>query len=543
MVLKLADRLSDRGTQLDFLWIEVFQNVAQLLLATNKNFKTHYIAISAKIIHSSAEIVRLIEQEIREHDKLDYFYSTVIRCKVRELSSMITVDMPKKLMTSTRMAIGVWPPPEAISEMLRESVSLASAVKDLVLLGNSLGYFPVLDKIFEITIKDIVEEIKEANTENNIKGGLNYTEYKRQNNLRLLESLSKGYDNSNLNARDVTFDPKKVAEDFSQSLDSLLRQFVGSVADIKNLCDQHLRQEYVNATSIMNERAERIIEEILGNDMLKDLSDDIKIIQTDVSAIESSGIKLGKLDYPVAPKLLIAKAIEEVREASKKAMMAGDQAASPQYEATSEKDMLQCTIPSVIAIKKLVVISKYACNIAKDSYSDEKRKREQWRRECLQNDNVKQLFQMWESQIIGDVAGAQKKATARLTEEENKLLDEKIEIIIDESNGKKFVKGGKLTNFVQYATSHIVTDLECVREFTTALLMTHHSFTTSIELMDQLLKRYEVTPPYGLSQRMFEIYLDKKIVQIRLKVCNILYTWINTHFEEDFVDNEPLLLR
>ena len=73
--------------------------------------------------------------------------------------------------------------------------------------------------------------------------------------------------------------------------------------------------------------------------------------------------------------------------------------------------------------------------------------------------------------------------------------------------------------------------------------MTHHSFTTSLELFDQLMKRYELTPPYGLNQRMFELYLNKKIVQVRLRVCNILLKWINTHFEEDFVYNEPLLIK
>jgi hypothetical protein len=54
-------------------------------------------------------------------------------------------------------------------------------------------------------------------------------------------------------------------------------------------------------------------------------------------------------------------------------------------------------------------------------------------------------------------------------------------------------------------------------EFTTALLMTHHSFTTSLDLLDQLVKRYDITPPYGLNQRMFEVYLDKKVVQVRLR--------------------------
>ena len=61
--------------------------------------------------------------------------------------------------------------------------------------------------------------------------------------------------------------------------------------------------------------------------------------------------------------------------------------------------------------------------------------------------------------------------------------------------------------------------------------------------MDQLIKRYDITPPYGLNQRMFELFLDKKVVQVRLKVCHTMLHWIQNHFEEDFADNEFLINR
>lgn len=73
--------------------------------------------------------------------------------------------------------------------------------------------------------------------------------------------------------------------------------------------------------------------------------------------------------------------------------------------------------------------------------------------------------------------------------------------------------------------------------------MTHHSFCSSGSLMDHLIKRYDITPPYGLNQRMFELYLDKKVVQVRLKVCHVMLHWIQNHFEEDFADNEFLINR
>lgn len=80
-------------------------------------------------------------------------------------------------------------------------------------------------------------------------------------------------------------------------------------------------------------------------------------------------------------------------------------------------------------------------------------------------------------------------------------------------------------------------------EYSSAFLLTHHSFCTSATLLDLLIKRYDITPPYGLNQRLFEIYLNKKIIQVRLKVCQTISYWIQNHFEEDFADNSHLIER
>lgn len=80
-------------------------------------------------------------------------------------------------------------------------------------------------------------------------------------------------------------------------------------------------------------------------------------------------------------------------------------------------------------------------------------------------------------------------------------------------------------------------------EFVNTVLLTHHSFTTSLELLDTLIKRYDITPPYGLTQQMFEFYIKTKIVPIRRKVVEILIRWIEGSFEEDFMENIPLILK
>jgi hypothetical protein len=543
---------SNHGTVLDQLWIAVFQCVIQLLLATNKNIKHQYIAISAKVIHSAAEIVRLIEYETKE-SRLDIFMNSPVKLKIKELSHICSSEFPKKLMMSTRMAIGVWPPPEAIPDMIREASNLAVACKDLVLVANTLGYFPVLDIFFEINIQafhDDEPDLKVPDSTQKLSSGLNYNEYKRENNLKLIESLSKGYDNQIESPDSSAYDPIKLDLAFSTSLNALLKQFVGSVTDLKQFCDNHMKGEYVNATSIVNERAEFLIEEILSNGMLKDMSEDIKISPAEILKFEAAGIKLNRINQAISIKGLYLSAIDEVREATQNSLRAGVVAASLESVATSARDMLHCTIPCVVAIKKLVILAKEASMKVRDTYSDERKKHDMWKKDCLQNEKVKQLFQMWESQVIGDTNPIYKKTNFNLTVEELALLEEPIEAIIDESAGKKFVKAGKLHQLVVLATSPTVTgndeliaDIEFINDFVAAVLMTHHSFTTSSELLDQFLKRYEITPPYGLSQRMFEIFLDKRVVQVRLKICNILFMWIKNHFEEDFVDNEPVLMR
>lgn len=155
-VLALAEQMPDSGTELDALWVSVFQCVVQLVMAANKNIKHHYITIAAKANHCASEIVRAIEQvDKKTHSngiKVEIFCDTLVRQKMRECSKIIINDFPKQLMIATRMAIGVWPAPNAVSNMIQEASSLAAACRELVLLGNTLGHFPKSDKKFEISV-------------------------------------------------------------------------------------------------------------------------------------------------------------------------------------------------------------------------------------------------------------------------------------------------------------------------------------------------------------------------------------------------------
>jgi hypothetical protein len=237
-------------------------------------------------------------------------------------------------------------------------------------------------------------------------------------------------------------------------------------------------------------------------------------------------------------KKIFLKCINDVKSTASAITECGVQAAAGLGQSAAS-EMLKSTVPCLIAVKRLIVIAKDITALSRERFAEEFKKRDAWRRECLQNERVKQLFQMWETQIIGESPTSNKKIQALSPQEIEMLEDPTDGLLIETTSRGQVVKGGKLPQLVQVATRHSDVD----ENFVEAVLMTHHSFTTSVELLDQLIKRYEITPPYGLNQRMFEIYVDRKIVQVKLRVCNMLQKWIETHFEEDFLGNELLIIR
>jgi hypothetical protein len=112
LIKPLADQVPPNGTDLDSLWVQVFQCTLQMVMAANKSNKHHYIAISAKTNYCAAEIVRAIEQMERtiqsQSSGGEAFCDTMVKTKIKELCKCISSDSAQQLMVSTRMAIGVW---------------------------------------------------------------------------------------------------------------------------------------------------------------------------------------------------------------------------------------------------------------------------------------------------------------------------------------------------------------------------------------------------------------------------------------------------
>ncbi len=104
--------------------------------------------------------------------------------------------------------------------------------------------------------------------------------------------------------------------------------------------------------------------------------------------------------------------------------------------------------------------------------------------------------------------------SGQLSAEDAKLLEDGQEgLLLEDKTGKCLIKAGRLVKLVERLADHRFID----SEYRSVFLLTYPSFTSAVELIDLLIKRYNISPPYGLDQRAFDIFVNKKIGPIRLR--------------------------
>ncbi|CAO3592120.1 unnamed protein product [Absidia cylindrospora] len=100
------------------------------------------------------------------------------------------------------------------------------------------------------------------------------------------------------------------------------------------------------------------------------------------------------------------------------------------------------------------------------------------------------------------------------------------------------VKGGTLLALVIRLTLHDYLDMNFINTF----LLTYRSFCSSMELLTLLEKRYTRDPPDGLTEQEMDIWMNKKLKLIRLRVFNVLKNWLEQYYnEDDYVILDELL--
>lgn len=107
-------------------------------------------------------------------------------------------------------------------------------------------------------------------------------------------------------------------------------------------------------------------------------------------------------------------------------------------------------------------------------------------------------------------------------------LDHEGELSFDAKHTPPQLRGGTLTALVEQLTRHDKLD----SGFNNTFLLTYRSFTTAQELFEQLVRRFSVQPPAGITEDEYKVWVDRKQKLIRLRVVNILKSWFDNYWME-----------
>lgn len=106
-------------------------------------------------------------------------------------------------------------------------------------------------------------------------------------------------------------------------------------------------------------------------------------------------------------------------------------------------------------------------------------------------------------------------------------------IIYDSKNS---IRGGTLTALVEVLTNHKSINAN----FNTTILLTFRSFTTPEELFQELVKRFNIQPPEGLSKEEFSKWTEYKQKLIRLRIINVIKKWLEDYWFENTHNNKNI---
>ncbi|KAH7354077.1 ras guanine nucleotide exchange factor domain-containing protein [Plectosphaerella cucumerina] len=119
------------------------------------------------------------------------------------------------------------------------------------------------------------------------------------------------------------------------------------------------------------------------------------------------------------------------------------------------------------------------------------------------------------------------------------LLEHEADLSWDAKFQPPTIKGGTLLALVEQLTRHDKLD----SNFNNTFLLTYKSFTSARELFGLLVSRFNLQPPEGLAPADFDVWRDRKQKLIRVRVVNILRSWFDNFWMEDFNEESKQLIR
>ncbi|KAF9166445.1 hypothetical protein DFQ26_007832 [Actinomortierella ambigua] len=106
-------------------------------------------------------------------------------------------------------------------------------------------------------------------------------------------------------------------------------------------------------------------------------------------------------------------------------------------------------------------------------------------------------------------------------------------------NMEGHVKGGTLPALVERLTLHDTLDSNFIATF----LLTYRSFASTEQFFTLLFRRFTIMPPPGLEPHELELWTEKKLTPIRLRVVNIIKQWLENYFLEDETEDRLALVK
>ncbi|KAL7754368.1 hypothetical protein RI367_000349 [Sorochytrium milnesiophthora] len=544
LVQPLFQLVPDKGSELERLFIDVVAAIAQLACLASKNDKQHYITTAAKAVDAISSTVSLLKAQNSgallsptglpvkspsrssvtggssmsvQPDTSPFSLLNIgtLRPKLLAEARQVHDDKLATLLRHTRLASGVWPPPTAAQDMLQAACDVVRECKRLVDLGNLTGYWPR----YMLSRDAILNEPGEGESKAAVMQmqNLSFADYKRQSDMKKMDELA----NQSRPKELVTSTPDLTGvessdQEFFATIDRHTALFVATVRALKTSLTEAKKEEYVKRCAAVCSALDLAVDEIKPYHLFTDAPKHLR-------TRDGKATILGALNA----------CTDAVETAGDDLLRKGELAAGVWPPPNAVQNLSAAMTGCAAAFKALTVTVKELCDIIRSDVDEEQLLRRQWRKQWLQGEKVKQLFQAWDM-------SQQDKARDHivLTDDDRKLLaDGNDGLLITVESGKPYIKGGRLAKLVERLTHHEYFDAQYNQDF----ILTHHSFTTSQGLLDMLIQRYDMTPPYGLDERSFELYISQKLFPVRTRILEVLRMWMKDAFADFFADEMAVM--
>eukprot|EP00835_Amoeboradix_gromovi_P004456 NODE_348_length_10403_cov_0.608210.p1 type:complete len:1268 gc:universal NODE_348_length_10403_cov_0.608210:1396-5199(+) len=515
LILLASQRIYYIGTWLDEEYYRVVGKFRSTILNIDGEDKANVIVLSTQVKDVIEEVIGKIEKLINtlSQDKSGFLFllNPTFLNLVKEASRKIDEDDLNELLKKTKLISGVWIPATAKKEFLTSLCTMMVDFGNLIDLINSTGIFNMYVLLFQ-------KEVQKQNSNYTVNvTDVDYKDYKQKQYEQIQQDASKNEDMASDNDPDVLF---------GQRLEYLITQFVTSIKLLRVSLGSSIavgdatNKKIENAGSAVHYACDAIVDEVIqyelfGNPDLVNKNDLSPALRNNIQ-----DIRLNVLQHGQQVMLL---ANEMIKFA---------QLASGKWPPPDSKDALMYSLsPIASEIKELVEVSKQGATTIRQLEKLVMEKMSNWQKSVMQTQRLSKIFQFWDQ---NDAMQVQTESDYWDGTLEEKTIIGKDGLVMD-----LVVKGGRLTKFVEYLTHPLKKDEDFMADF----FMTYRTFSAPVEVLDLLVMKYNSQPPFGLTEVQFMAFMKRHIAPMRLKIAGMFRYWVDKYFQEDFEQEESLLLK